>query len=75
MTAGAQRGDPAAMAAGRKRGWLPTLDTVRRWDPSELDTDKWAETAASFGARYIVLVADHMSGFTLWDTKQHNYSQ
>ena len=24
--------------------------------------------------RYVILVADHMTGFTLWDTKIHNYS-
>lgn len=24
--------------------------------------------------RYLVLVADHMTGFTLWDTALHNYS-
>ena len=35
--------NPAAMKQGAKRGWLPTLDTVMRWNPSELDTDKWVQ--------------------------------
>lgn len=39
-----------------------------------LDTDAWLAAAASFGARYAVLVADHMTGFTLWPTKAHNLS-
>ena len=28
----------------------------------------------SFGAKYIVLVADHMTGFALWNTTVHNFS-
>ena len=53
---------------------MPTREAVADWDPYNLDTDKWVQTAVSFGAKYIVLVADHMTGFTLWDTKAHNYS-
>ena len=56
------------------RGYVPTREAVADWDPYNLDTDKWVQTAVSFGAKYIVLVADHMTGFTLWDTKAHNYS-
>eukprot|EP00658_Telonema_sp_P-2_P054327 TRINITY_DN43213_c0_g1_i1.p2 TRINITY_DN43213_c0_g1~~TRINITY_DN43213_c0_g1_i1.p2 ORF type:complete len:579 (-),score=102.30 TRINITY_DN43213_c0_g1_i1:283-2019(-) len=66
--------DPSAMQQGARRGWLPTLETVQRWKPTDLDTDKWAQVAKSFGAKYVVLVADHMSGFALWNTAQHNYS-
>jgi alpha-L-fucosidase len=54
--------------------YVPTRDAVRAWNPSKLDTDEWVKTAVSFGAKYIVLVADHMTGFTLWDTAVHDYS-
>lgn len=55
-------------------GWLPTDDEAAAWDPSALDTDEWARVAASFGAKYAVLVADHFSGFALWETATSNYS-
>jgi hypothetical protein len=42
--------------------------------PERLDTDQWVQAAASFGAKYHVLVADHFSGFTLYDSKVTNYS-
>lgn len=53
---------------------MPSREGIAAWNPAALDTDEWARVAASFGAKYIVLVADHMTGFTLWDTKFHNYS-
>eukprot|EP01062_Namystynia_karyoxenos_P019965 TRINITY_DN1754_c0_g1_i4.p1 TRINITY_DN1754_c0_g1~~TRINITY_DN1754_c0_g1_i4.p1 ORF type:complete len:492 (+),score=146.75 TRINITY_DN1754_c0_g1_i4:81-1556(+) len=61
---------------GGARGplFVPTPAAAAEWDPHALDTDEWARVAASFGARYIVLVADHMTGFTLWDTAAHNFS-
>eukprot|EP01064_Diplonema_japonicum_P034425 TRINITY_DN7118_c0_g1_i1.p1 TRINITY_DN7118_c0_g1~~TRINITY_DN7118_c0_g1_i1.p1 ORF type:complete len:457 (+),score=91.30 TRINITY_DN7118_c0_g1_i1:71-1441(+) len=55
-------------------GYVPSLKSTAEWNPYALDTDKWVEIASSFGAKYIVLVADHMTGFTLWDTKLHNFS-
>ena len=63
-------------ASSKKEGtlYLPTPEATAKWNPSKLDTDQWASVAASFGAKYIVLVADHMAGFALWDTKLHNYS-
>ena len=53
---------------------LPTLASIETLALPRLDTDAWLAVAASFGARYAVLVADHMSGFTLWPTRQHNVS-
>lgn len=44
------------------------------FNPSDLDTDQWIETAAAAGAKYAVLVAKHCSGFSLWPTKAHDYS-
>ena len=49
-------------------------EPVDTFDPDRLDTDQWVQTAASFGAKYYVLVADHFSGFTLYDSKVTNYS-
>eukprot|EP00912_Choanoflagellata_sp_UC4_P001158 UC4_evm1s721 len=47
----------------------PTL-----FNPIDLDTDQWVRAAKSFGAKYYVLVADHFSGFSLYNTSAHNYS-
>ena len=70
-----EHGDtPAALAAGRAHGWLPSPRAVAEWDPAELDTDAWAAAARAFGARYVILVAQHMAGFSLWDTRAHNFS-
>ena len=44
------------------------------FNPKELDTDQWLETAKSAGAKYAVLVAKHCSGFSLWPTNAHSYS-
>ena len=39
-----------------------------------LNVSAWLTASASFGAKYSVLVADHMAGFTLWPTKVHPVS-
>ncbi|MBR5174549.1 MAG: alpha-L-fucosidase [Bacteroidales bacterium] len=44
------------------------------FNPTELDTDQWLETASKLGAKYAVLVAKHGSGFSLWPTEAHDYS-
>ena len=44
------------------------------FNPTELDTDQWLETAAKLGAKYAVLTAKHGSGFTLWPTSTHDYN-
>lgn len=44
------------------------------FNPKELDTDQWVKAAKSAGANYIILVAKHCSGFSLWPTKAHEYS-
>eukprot|EP01060_Flectonema_neradi_P011252 TRINITY_DN18350_c0_g1_i1.p1 TRINITY_DN18350_c0_g1~~TRINITY_DN18350_c0_g1_i1.p1 ORF type:complete len:467 (+),score=70.25 TRINITY_DN18350_c0_g1_i1:79-1479(+) len=58
----------------QKLGWVPTVETAMNWTPNQLDTDKWVEVAMSFGAKHIVLVADHMTGFALWNTSVHDFS-
>ena len=44
------------------------------FNPTELNTDQWIETAQKLGAKYAVLTAKHGSGFTLWPTKTHEYN-
>ncbi|MBQ7179755.1 MAG: alpha-L-fucosidase [Bacteroidaceae bacterium] len=44
------------------------------FNPTELNTDQWIETAKKMGAKYAVLTAKHGSGFTLWPTKTHDYN-
>mmetsp|Transcript_126896 Transcript_126896/g.353350 ORF Transcript_126896/g.353350 Transcript_126896/m.353350 type:complete len:477 (+) Transcript_126896:52-1482(+) len=41
------------------------------FNPSNLSTEQWVETAVSFGAKEICLTAHHEGGFALWPT-QHN---
>lgn len=52
-------------------GFVPSLDAVEAWAPAA-DTERWLDLAASFGARYAVLVADHFAGFLLWPSKTTN---
>ncbi len=42
-------------------------------DPRDLDTDQWAQTAISLGAKYIVFVAKHQGGFCMWQTPTTDY--
>ncbi|MGJ7032470.1 alpha-L-fucosidase [Niabella hirudinis] len=44
------------------------------FNPSKLDTDQWVRAAKAAGASYVVLVAKHCSGFSLWPTAAHPYS-
>lgn len=44
------------------------------FNPTELNTDQWLETAAKLGAKYAILTAKHGSGFTLWPTSTHDYN-
>lgn len=44
------------------------------FNPTELNTDNWIETAKNAGAKYAILVAKHCTGFSLWPTEAHEYS-
>ena len=55
----------------REYGTHPDPST---FNPTELNTDQWLETAAKLGAKYAVLTAKHGSGFTLWPTSTHDYN-
>ena len=39
----------------------------------DIDTDQWADAAVALGARYIVMVAKHVGGFCMWQTKTNSY--
>ncbi len=41
--------------------------------PTKLDPAQWVRAAASMGAKYAVLVANHCTGFSLWPTKVNDY--
>ena len=38
------------------------------YNPAKLDTDQWMEAAKAYGAKYVVLVAKHCSGFLQWQS-------
>jgi len=42
-------------------------------NPTQLDTDQWARTAKSMGAKYFVFVAKHVGGFCWWQTNTTDY--
>ncbi|KAI9018878.1 glycoside hydrolase superfamily [Hyaloraphidium curvatum] len=43
-------------------------DVATIFNPAELDTDQWADAAASAGMKYSVLTTKHHDGFALWET-------
>ena len=44
------------------------------FEPDELDPEQWVISAKEMGAKYAVLVVNHCSGFSLWQTKVNDYS-
>ena len=42
--------------------------------PTRLEPEQWVRSAAAAGAKYAVLVANHCTGFSLWDTKVNDFS-
>ena len=42
--------------------------------PSKLDPEQWVRSAAEMGAKYAVLVTNHCTGFSLWNTKVNDFS-
>ena len=60
---------------------LASLPPITDFDPVAMNATAWVEAAASFGAKYLVLAANHAGGFALWPTKavvprhgRYNYS-
>lgn len=42
--------------------------------PTDENTDQWLEAAAAAGAKYAVFVANHVTGFSMWPTRENRYS-
>jgi alpha-L-fucosidase len=39
----------------------------------DIDSDQWAQVARDLGARYVVMVAKHVGGFCMWQTRTSDY--
>lgn len=42
--------------------------------PTDENPDQWMAAAAKMGAKYAVFVANHVTGFSMWPTKENKYS-
>jgi len=42
-------------------------------NPDNLSPEQWVRSAHALGAKYAVLVANHCTGFSLWQTKENDY--
>ena len=45
-----------------------------RFNPVQFDADEWMKLAQEAGMKYVVFVAKHHDGFSLWPTKLRDYS-
>ncbi|MFX0098712.1 MAG: alpha-L-fucosidase [Candidatus Hodarchaeota archaeon] len=52
---------------------MPPPD-VSIFNPASLDTDQWIRVAKSAGAKYALLTAKHVTGFTLFPDDEYDYS-
>lgn len=51
-----------------------TLPDVNLFNPQNLNTDQWIETAKNAGAKYAILTAKHGTGFCLWPSLLNTYN-
>ena len=42
--------------------------------PTKLNPEQWVRSAAELGAKYAVLVINHCTGFSLWNTRVNDFS-
>ena len=47
---------------------------INRFDPRQFDPAPWARAAREAGMRYVVFTTKHHDGFSMWDTKQTDFS-
>src|SRR5579883_2238091 len=55
------------------REWGDGTASPQVFNPGHVDTDQWMQAAKAAGIRYVVLVAKHHDGFTLWPSAQTQY--
>lgn len=60
-------GDRTENNAARKT-WDPNL-----YQPAQLDTDQWIESAKACGAKYAIFTATHFNGFMQWQSDAYPY--
>ncbi len=56
------------------REWGDGTADPKVFNPTQFDPNQWVAAAKSGGANYLVFVAKHHDGFSLWPTDQTNYS-
>ena len=63
------------MATHKGVQWVAGYHNPADFNPGidSIDTDAWADAAASAGMKYAVLTAKHVAGFCLWDSKYTKY--
>jgi len=63
------------MATYKGVQWVEGYHSPSDFNPGvgSIDTDAWADAAASAGMTYGVLTAKHVSGFCLWDSRYTTY--
>ena len=54
-------------------GTFKDFPDPKLYNPAKLDTDQWMEAAKAYGAKYVVLVAKHGSGFLQWQSDLYPY--
>ena len=47
---------------------------IEKMNPSKLDVNQWIDAAEAFGAKMVLFVAKHSSGFCWWQTDTSEYS-
>ncbi|MGN1140137.1 MAG: alpha-L-fucosidase [Oliverpabstia sp.] len=52
----------------------PEKMSAESFAPTDENTDQWMEAASKMGAKYAVLVTNHVTGFSMWPTKENTYS-
>lgn len=64
------------MATYHDAQWVKGYPSPSTFDPGvdTIDTDAWADAAATAGMQYAVLTTKHVAGFCLWKSKLTSYS-
>ena len=64
------------MATYQNTQWVDGYPDPSEFDPGVdiIDTDAWADAAVAAGMTYGVLIAKHVAGFCLWESKYTSYS-